>query len=165
MAYCIDSLDFNNGELCIEKKELRKSYNEYCKLYKIKVQGDKSIKNTFDIHFGVQEDSRKRIHDELFHVWDGVSFKKGNEVTCKLCQGFHGFQIAIGMKDLAYKSENGGKGGTQSKLPEKDSPIFPVEMDNILLKCSVCGAPPPCNFTDVKGKPVCEFCASIENVK
>jgi len=30
--------------------------------------------------------------------------------------------------------------------------------DAILLPCSYCGAPPPCYFTDAKGRPVCEFC-------
>lgn len=121
MAFCLDELEID-GNYLIEKKELRKAYNDYCKNYKLKVQGDKAIKNTIDIHFGVMED-RKWFCNEWFHVWDGVKFKLGKVKDCETCQLCHGFSSYIGKKNSLGESETGGNpDGSQGRLP-----LFRVE--------------------------------------
>jgi P4 family phage/plasmid primase-like protien len=45
---------------------------------------------------------------------------------------------------------------------EKNSMKSMIEKvsDGILLPCSLCDAPPPCYFTNTKGRPLCELCAN-----
>lgn len=106
MAFCLDELEFDN-ESFMRKQDLRKFYNDYCKLHKIKTQGDKSIKNTLDIHFGVAE-NRKLIDMEQTMIWEGVRLKsKPLDNDDKIRQGFSTFQIAIGKKNSLDEFKNG----------------------------------------------------------
>jgi putative DNA primase/helicase len=121
MAFCLDELEID-GDRFIEKKELRRIYNEYCKLHKIKSQGDKAIRNTLDIHFGVMDD-RKIVCGESFHVWDGVRFKVDVNVKCESCQGYHGFSNRIGKNNSIGEFKYGGKPAEVNP----PIPLFPVE--------------------------------------
>lgn len=131
MAFCLDELDFDNGESFIEKKELRKAYNDYCKFHKIKSQGDKSIANSLNIHFGITED-RKWVDSEQKHVWEGVCFKSKLNSENKISQGFHDFSNRIGKKNSLYQIENGGNLATPFLLSTRDDLAsitwFDVEM-------------------------------------
>ena len=72
-AFCMDCLE-ENSESYISKKELRKRFNQYCKIHKIKGTSDKSIKVTLEDLFGVIE-GRKGSYDNQEFVWQGIDFK------------------------------------------------------------------------------------------
>jgi len=131
MAFCLDELNFEQGESIIEKKVMRKAYNDYCKFHKIKTQGDKSIANTLNIHFGITDD-RRSFHNDWFHVWDGLGFKFGSLEECKVCHDCHGFSVCIGKKNSIGENE---KGGNPAEEKESGGLFLLEDMKNILLDC------------------------------
>ena len=79
MAFCLDKLkeSYNNY---IPKRDIRKSYNKYCKQHKVKGTSDKNIKATLQDLFGVSEE-RKNIPLTLEQewCWIGITFKEVNK--------------------------------------------------------------------------------------
>jgi putative DNA primase/helicase len=73
-AFCFDCLE-EDSDGYISKKELRKSFNNYCKKYKVKGASDKNIKVVLEDLFGVVE-SRRTILNDFDRVWEGVKFKQ-----------------------------------------------------------------------------------------
>lgn len=76
-AFITDKIELDYDGF-IEKKELRKVYNEYCREYKIKALGDKHIKMILS-EMGVSDD-RRVIEDEsrpaqYVWVWEGIKLK------------------------------------------------------------------------------------------
>jgi len=76
-AFVIDKTELDYDGF-VEKKELRKVYNEYCREHKIKALGDKHIKSILS-EMGVGDD-RRVIEDvnrpaQYVWVWEGLKFK------------------------------------------------------------------------------------------
>ncbi len=93
-AFCMDELeeDFENH---ISKKNLRKAFNKYCKLHKIKGTSDKNIKVVLEDMFGVIE--MRKDSDGIFdRVWEGVRFKRKNEKENPTIHHIHGIPNTLG---------------------------------------------------------------------
>jgi P4 family phage/plasmid primase-like protien len=70
-AFCMDCLeeDYNSY---IVKQELKSNYVKYCRIYKLKIAGDKAIKNILSTTFGASESQLST--ENKMRVWTGIKF-------------------------------------------------------------------------------------------
>jgi putative DNA primase/helicase len=73
MAFCQEYVE-EDSEMIIEKKELRKTYKNYCKEHKLKVSGDKRIKDILLSVYGVSD---SKSGDK--RLWEGIKLIKGQD--------------------------------------------------------------------------------------
>lgn len=73
-AFCFDNLESSEDNY-ISKRKIRKEFNKYCKIHKIKGASDKNIKVVLEDLFGVTE-SQKGVQYEQERVWEGIKFKE-----------------------------------------------------------------------------------------
>ena len=71
-AFCYDLLE-EDSEGYISKKTIRKTFNQFCKKYKVRGTSDKNIKVVLEDLFGVTE-SRKNTPEGFDNVWEGIKF-------------------------------------------------------------------------------------------
>lgn len=72
-AYCLDTLEEKYGNE-IPKSEVRHTYNEYCKIHKLRPVTDKEIREELASLFGAYE-SKTTLDDGRVHVWVGIAYK------------------------------------------------------------------------------------------
>lgn len=72
MSFCMDMIE-EHYDNKITKKELRKTYNKYCKLHKLKGCGDKTIKATLEDQYGAIE---AQEYGSSNRYWEGIKFKE-----------------------------------------------------------------------------------------
>lgn len=91
-----------------------------------------------------RKDTQKKKSE---HIWGNCSINTGNTTFLNiLLNNINSFDDSF--NPHARDNKNSGILGI-SKVS-----------DNILLPCSICSAPPPCNFVNEKGRPVCDFCST-----
>lgn len=73
MAFCMDCLE-EKYEFELSKGELRHTYGEYCKKFKLRPCSDKHIQEILTTMYGVY-DRRGTLDESRERVWVGVSFK------------------------------------------------------------------------------------------
>jgi len=56
------------------KSALRAAYSEYCKKHKLKISGERDVKNILAERFGVY-DTQKQIDGERERIWEGIVLK------------------------------------------------------------------------------------------
>jgi putative DNA primase/helicase len=107
-AYFMDCLELDY-DTKITKKELRRTYSDYCKRHKVKPLGDKHIKNVMNIE-GVDE-GRYKTDNAYFNetYWDGVKFK--DKFGRKTEEGFSIYvstqsKLSDVLKDTPLKKED-----------------------------------------------------------
>jgi hypothetical protein len=117
-AFMMDRLE-EEWDGTITKPDLRHAYADYCKLHKVKMIGDKTIKDVLTIEMGVSESQEGKDRER---VWKGVKFKP------KEAQGDNGqntgytgntwFSTLMEIFDFSNKGEN-------AVLP-----VYPVQSEN-----------------------------------
>jgi len=74
MAFCMDNLDgCEDGKIL--KSDLRQKYSKYCKMHKIKIVGDKSIKWTLMEEYGADEEQNHEFSSGN-RYWNGIVYKE-----------------------------------------------------------------------------------------
>jgi len=74
LAFALDNL-IEEDDIRILKLELRKAYNKYCKLHKVKPVSDKALRETLFEAFAVSEE-----RDADGQYWRGISFREGKVI-------------------------------------------------------------------------------------
>jgi len=74
MAFCLDFI-IEDYDSHISKKELRKSYTDYCKKHKVKSKSDYVIKRVLQEEFGATDDNRNLVGNTWINCWEGIKFK------------------------------------------------------------------------------------------
>ena len=78
-AFCMDCIEQDSLEM-VTKEKLRQEYTEYCRKHKLMPAGDKAIKETLTMIYGVVED-RNMSHGLYINVWKGIKLKVDSEVA------------------------------------------------------------------------------------
>lgn len=76
-GFCINFIEID-GDSKIKKNDFRRAYVNYCKEHKIKVLGDKSIKEYLQRELGVYEDRYRQNFQDIFY-WGGIKFINSEE--------------------------------------------------------------------------------------
>lgn len=126
-AYCLDELaEEYNGKII--KNDLRKAYSSFCRLHKLEISSDVTIKRILTEMFGVGED-RYREKGQQIPYWLGIVFKNGGTKGMGFDNGEDGetFSIPTINQDtnnttnienngnLPKDSKKSGKGGGSGK--------------------------------------------------
>ena len=131
----------------IIKQDLKKAYLDYCKKYKLKMIGDKEIKNILTTTFSVSEE-RESIHEnnnlKQIWVWDGIKFSKGSKDS-------RGFSI--------YRENTIFQIG--EKMGATPTTLANCEIKEEVKKCTICGLESP--DLDLNEEGVCEICRDDNN--
>ena len=78
-AFCLDMIE-EDYEGYVSRKEVRSTFNKYCKAHKIKGASDKGMKIVLEDMFGAIE-GRKWDGTTQEYVWEGIKFKDNYEIS------------------------------------------------------------------------------------
>lgn len=73
ISFCMEHIE-HDYDSCIQKKDLRKKYINYCKEHKVLIKSDFVIKKVLQEYYGVSEE-REQILNKVERVWSGITFK------------------------------------------------------------------------------------------
>lgn len=76
MAFCLDMIEQGDYDDYITKKNLRKRYNDFCKIHKLPGKSDYVIKRTLEEMFGSIEGTKNTVINFQERVWEGIKWKE-----------------------------------------------------------------------------------------
>ena len=110
-AFIMDCLKADYDEH-ITKSDLKKEYSKYCRIHKLKMGGDKTIKFLMETEAQAFED---RLSDEKrTQIWQGVKFVYTNSGLAGLAGSVFSESIATENSTLGTKSASIGSNGSKS---------------------------------------------------
>jgi len=140
-AFLMDCIE-EDYDSFIVKQDFKTKYVRYCRQLKLRIYGDKFIKDALSLQFGASSD--KLTDGERSYIWRGIKFKSVQDV-----QDVQGFR-AYGRPD---RSPRGKK--TLDKLDKLDG-SFSKDYDEYFGSCVKCGI--KSNVRLVNNEPLCESC-------
>jgi P4 family phage/plasmid primase-like protien len=131
-AFMMDCLEECYGSQ-IQKPHLRHLYTLYCRRHRIKMMGDRTIKNGLIFNFGVFE-SRERVKgdgDSLndIYYWEGIKWKDGTfeavsgfdeNIIAQGDQGDQGFSTLYEILNFSIGSKKGSHPSHPSHIDDKN---------------------------------------------
>lgn len=88
MAFCMDCVE-EDEDGTVSKKEMRSQYHKYCKKFRLRGTGDKSIKVTLEDQYGVMEGFKSIVEfGAQEYIWEGIklNLNKMNKISEKVCK-------------------------------------------------------------------------------
>lgn len=119
----------NVQDSLLPKWILRKIYDGYCKMFKVKQESDKVIKTILN-NEGIV-DKREQVGEKREHCWEGIEISEKQieeyRASTQLRQGDQGFFTLCENLKFYLRGENGGQGGHPG---QNDQPEIQEELIN-----------------------------------